>query len=111
MTAAPVDIVVYGGTPGGLIAEVAAARLGASTPVLEQTEHVGGLSTSGLVSGVVLGAQRRDLVGVDGAARPGRDASSARPRRQRLTVLGALLRPGAREEGYCLAAGQAGATG
>jgi NADPH-dependent 2,4-dienoyl-CoA reductase/sulfur reductase-like enzyme len=43
-----VDVVVYGGTPGGLIAAVAAARLGASTLVLEQTGHVGGLSTSGL---------------------------------------------------------------
>jgi NADPH-dependent 2,4-dienoyl-CoA reductase/sulfur reductase-like enzyme len=39
-----VDVVVYGGTPGGLIAAVAAARLGASTLVLEQTRHVGGLS-------------------------------------------------------------------
>jgi flavin-dependent dehydrogenase len=45
-----VDVVVYGGTPAGLIAAVAAARLGASTLVLEQTEHVGGLSTSGLVT-------------------------------------------------------------
>jgi hypothetical protein len=51
MTAAPVDIVVYGGTPGGLIAAVAAARLGAP------------------------------------------------------------LRPGLAKKGYCLAAGQAGATG
>jgi phytoene dehydrogenase-like protein len=44
------DVVVYGGTPAGVIAAVAAARLGASVLVLEQTRHVGGLSTSGLVT-------------------------------------------------------------
>jgi hypothetical protein len=44
------DVVIYGATPAGLIAAVAAARLGASTLVLEQSRHVGGLSTSGLVT-------------------------------------------------------------
>jgi hypothetical protein len=42
------DVVVYGGTPGGVMAAIAAAREGASTLLLEQTQHVGGLSTSGL---------------------------------------------------------------
>ena len=42
------DIVVYGGTPGGIAASIAAAREGASVALLEQTNHVGGLSTSGL---------------------------------------------------------------
>ncbi len=42
------DVVVYGGTPGGVMAAIAAAREGASTILLEQTQHVGGLSTSGL---------------------------------------------------------------
>ena len=42
------DICVYGGTPGGVMAAIAAAREGVSTILLEQTQHVGGLSTSGL---------------------------------------------------------------
>ncbi|GAB4043367.1 FAD-dependent oxidoreductase [Spirosoma litoris] len=42
------DVVVYGGTPGGIIAAVAAAREGASVVLLEQTRHVGGLNTSGI---------------------------------------------------------------
>lgn len=42
------DVVVYGGTPGGIAAAVAAAREGASTLILEQTTRVGGLHASGL---------------------------------------------------------------
>ena len=42
------DIVVYGGTPGGIAASIAASREGTSVVLLEQTMHVGGLSTSGL---------------------------------------------------------------
>lgn len=42
------DVVVYGGTPGGITAAVSASREGASVVLLEQTRHVGGLSTSGL---------------------------------------------------------------
>lgn len=42
------DVVVYGSTPGGFCAAIAAAREGASVILLEPTEHVGGLSTGGL---------------------------------------------------------------
>lgn len=42
------DVVVYGGTPGGITAAISASREGASVILLEQTNHVGGLSTSGL---------------------------------------------------------------
>jgi len=42
------DIVIYGGTPAGITAAIAASREGASVVLLEQTRHVGGLSTSGL---------------------------------------------------------------
>jgi hypothetical protein len=42
------DVVVYGGTPGGIMASIAAAKEGASVVLLEQTKHIGGLSTSGL---------------------------------------------------------------
>ena len=43
-----VDIVVYGGTPAGITAAISAAREGVSVVLLEQTRHVGGLTTSGL---------------------------------------------------------------
>ena len=42
------DVIVYGGTPGGVIAAVAAARNHSSVLLIEQTRHVGGLSTSGV---------------------------------------------------------------
>lgn len=42
------DVVVYGGTPGGVAAGIAAARAGASAVIIEPTRRVGGLSTSGL---------------------------------------------------------------
>ncbi len=41
-------MIVYGSTPGGFCAAIAAAREGASVILLEPTDHVGGLSTGGL---------------------------------------------------------------
>lgn len=42
------DVIVYGGTPSGLIAAVAAAREGASVTVIEPTKWIGGMVTGGL---------------------------------------------------------------
>ncbi len=42
------DVVVYGGTAGGVIAAVSAAREGLKTVLLEPTGHVGGMVSSGL---------------------------------------------------------------
>lgn len=42
------DLVVYGGTSGGVVAAVQAARLGKTVLLIEPTAHLGGLSTSGL---------------------------------------------------------------
>ncbi len=42
------DVVVYGGTPGGLSAAIAAAREGASVVVIEPTKWIGGMVTGGL---------------------------------------------------------------
>ncbi|MDE3197374.1 MAG: FAD-dependent oxidoreductase [Acidobacteriota bacterium] len=42
------DVVVYGGTAGGVIAAVAAAREGLNTALIEPTAHVGGMVSSGL---------------------------------------------------------------
>ena len=43
------DVLVVGGGPAGTAAAVAAARLGARTLLLERYNHLGGLSTGGLV--------------------------------------------------------------
>ncbi|MFG0261302.1 MAG: FAD-dependent oxidoreductase, partial [Novipirellula sp. JB048] len=43
-----VDVLVYGATPGGFCAAIAAAREGASVILLEPTDHVGGVNTGGL---------------------------------------------------------------
>jgi hypothetical protein len=42
------DVVVLGGTPGGIGAAVAAARLGHSVALIEYHSHLGGMTTSGL---------------------------------------------------------------
>ncbi len=46
--AAEADVIVYGSTPGGFCAAIAAAREGASVILLEPTDHVGGVNTGGL---------------------------------------------------------------
>jgi hypothetical protein len=49
-TAAPADydVVVYGGTSGGVVAAVQVARSGKSVVLISPTPHLGGLTTSGL---------------------------------------------------------------
>ncbi len=42
------DVIVYGATPGGVCAAIAAAREGVSVILLEPTDHIGGLNTGGL---------------------------------------------------------------
>lgn len=42
------DVIVYGSTPGGFCAAIAAAREGASVILLEPTDHIGGVNTGGL---------------------------------------------------------------
>ena len=42
------DLVIVGGTPGGLMAGIAAARQGKSSVILERTSHIGGLPANGL---------------------------------------------------------------
>lgn len=46
--AASADVIVYGSTPGGFCAAIAAAREGASVILLEPTDHVGAMNTGGL---------------------------------------------------------------
>ena len=42
------DVVIVGGTPGGIMAAIAAARGGRTAVLLERTAHVGGLPANGL---------------------------------------------------------------
>ena len=42
------DILVTGATPAGIMAAIAAARLGSSVTLVEYHGHIGGMSTSGL---------------------------------------------------------------
>ena len=42
------DVVVYGGTPGGILAAYTAAKAGSRVILIEPTEHIGGMMTSGL---------------------------------------------------------------
>ena len=42
------DVVILGGTPGGLMTAIEAARMGKSSVILERTNHIGGLPANGL---------------------------------------------------------------
>jgi hypothetical protein len=42
------DLVIYGGTSGGVAAAVQAARMGKSAVIVEPSRHIGGLSSGGL---------------------------------------------------------------
>jgi len=44
----PVEVIVYGGTAGGVTAAVAAAREGATVLLVEPGQHIGGMLTGGL---------------------------------------------------------------
>ena len=44
------DVIVYGATPGGIAAAIAAAREHARVALLEPSSHIGGMMTSGLGS-------------------------------------------------------------
>ncbi len=42
------EVVIYGGTPGGIAAAIAAARLGSQVTLIEYHDHIGGMTASGL---------------------------------------------------------------
>lgn len=44
----PYDLVIVGGTPGGIMAAISAAKLGKTSLILERTAHIGGLPANGL---------------------------------------------------------------
>src|SRR3954468_13768689 len=42
------DVVIYGGTSGGIAAAVQAARMGKTVALIEPTSRIGGMTTNGL---------------------------------------------------------------
>lgn len=42
------DLVIVGGTPGGIMTAISSARFGKSSVILERTNHIGGLPANGL---------------------------------------------------------------
>lgn len=44
----PYDIVIYGGTPAGIMAAVQASRMGKSVVIIEPSNHLGGIISNGL---------------------------------------------------------------
>lgn len=54
------DVVVIGGTPGGIAASLAAGRAGRAVLLVEEHQHLGGMMTSGLGKSDV---EKRDLIG------------------------------------------------
>lgn len=44
----PYDIVIYGGTPAGIMAAVQASRMGKSVVIIEPSSHLGGIISNGL---------------------------------------------------------------
>jgi hypothetical protein len=58
------DVIVYGATPGGFCAAIAAAREGAKVVLLEPTAHVGGVNTGGLSFSDSIQTVRSTLLGL-----------------------------------------------
>lgn len=79
------DVVVYGGTPAGLSAAIAAAREGASVVVIEPTKWIGGMVTGGLASTdvgneKVIGGIAREFFTRAAESKPGTPLWKAEPR-------------------------------
>lgn len=78
------DIVIYGGTPAGLAAGIAAAREGASAVVIEPTKWIGGMVTGGLSRSDVgkeqtIGGLAREFFTRAAAVKPGTPMWYAEP--------------------------------
>jgi hypothetical protein len=92
------DVLVYGGTPGGLSAALAAAREGASVVVIEPTKWIGGMVTGGLASTdvgneKVIGGIAREFFTRAAASKAGTPQWYAEPQ-VNMTTFKALLQAG-----------------
>lgn len=66
------DVIVYSGTPTGVMTAIPAARQGHSVALIDTNAHIGGVVSGGLVS-----TDTGDRKTVGGLARPGRDRRRA----------------------------------
>ncbi len=57
------DIVVYGATPAGIIAAYSAASTNQKILIIEQTDHIGGMNTSGLTTAEVEHMTKESITG------------------------------------------------
>src|SRR4051794_38186498 len=79
------DVVVYGGTPAGVMSAIAAARHGQSVALIDLNAHVGGVVSGGLVSSDMgdrqtIGGLAKEFFTRVGGHYPGTDgADSAQP--------------------------------
>jgi hypothetical protein len=78
------DVIVYGATPGGISAALAASREGASVLVIEPTRWIGGMVTGGLASTdvgneKVIGGIAREFFTRAAASKPGTPMWYAEP--------------------------------
>lgn len=78
------DLVVYGGTPGGISAAIAAAREGARVTVIEPTRWIGGMVTGGLARTdkgreETIGGLAREFFSKAAAVKPGTPMWYAEP--------------------------------
>ncbi len=58
--ASAADVVIYGGTPGGIASAISAARMGREVVLVERNDHIGGMTTSGLGKSDI---ENRDMIG------------------------------------------------
>ena len=54
------DVIILGGTPGGISAAIAAARLGRTVAIIEYHDHIGGMTASGLGKSDI---ENREMIG------------------------------------------------
>ena len=100
---AQTDVLVVGGGPAGCAAALAARRLGAEVVLVERYNHLGGLSTGGLVIWIDRMTDWSGRLVIDGFAReileqlpvtpwPARPRTSGAPRTRRRSRTGAGVR-------------------
>ncbi|MDZ4289442.1 MAG: FAD-dependent oxidoreductase, partial [Prosthecobacter sp.] len=99
LQAAPADVVIYGGTPAGLAAAIAAAREGASVVVIEPTHWIGGMVTGGLThtdkgKEETIGGLPREFFTRAAASKPGTELWYAEPQTNMATFKTMLAEAG-----------------
>ena len=95
-------LIVYGGTPAGIMAALAAVRGGISVAIVEPTNHLGGILTSGLgqtdsqymqcIGGLAAQFPRSTNEGSSAVARTAGTMQAARPTTAMIAAFAAKIR-------------------